>query len=214
MRDAPVSTIACTLLLAASGSEPTLDAHAGDQEASDADPVVVEQDPAWLFVQAGVSGRYDGLELTLDNVPPTLIFAERPQRVIGHMSAAGFLDAWGEQPDSLAKNPPRAVLSTFGSKPEPTRAAVLLQHPKLVGSSIVYRVELLDGEIPERFGGASLFIDHRHPHARIAALIRAAEGAEGDVGERSGSGAVVVVEPDYCFTAAPASPSTAVTPPR
>ena len=41
----------------------------------------------------------------------TLFFADRPQRVVGHLSSRKFVDQWGEGEDSFAEDPPNAVVS-------------------------------------------------------------------------------------------------------
>ena len=49
-----------------------------------------EEDPdiSWLFVANATSGTFDGKTLTLHNVPPPLMFSDRPHRVWGDWAAA------------------------------------------------------------------------------------------------------------------------------
>jgi len=112
-----------------------------------------------LFAQSATGMSYKEGRLTLSGISPTtLMFSDRPQRVTGHLPTEEFLDSWGEGEDSFADDPPNAVLSTF-SKDEVNDVVVVLQEPVLIGDSLSYRVEILDGEIPPSGGASSLFID-------------------------------------------------------
>jgi hypothetical protein len=112
-----------------------------------------------LFVQSAAGMAYENGRLILSGIAPTtLLFADRPQRVTGHVPTEEFLDSWGEGDDSFAADPPNAVLSTF-SKDEVTDVVVVLQNPVLDGDRFSYQVEILDGEMPASGGPSSLFID-------------------------------------------------------
>jgi len=113
----------------------------------------------FLYVQSGNSGSFDGKRLTLDSVGSTLFFADRPARVNGHMDTRNFLKAWGPGADSFASDPPNATLSILESNAT-INTVVELRDPKLVGTSVSYAVKVLEGQIPAKFGTASLFIDH------------------------------------------------------
>lgn len=119
-----------------------------------------DQEASWLFVQSATSGTFDGETLTLEQVPAALLFSDRPERITGHMQTSHLLQAWDQGEDSLAADPPNAVLSTFGEGERPTLGTVVLSDPNLEGSTLTYSIEVLDGEVPERFGQASLFIDN------------------------------------------------------
>ena len=123
----------------------------------------VDQDVNWLFVMTATSGSFDGKTLTLHNVPPTLMFSDRPYRLFGHMDTPKLIKEVSTGPDSFAKDPPNAVLSTFGGK-LPTSATVVLYKPTLKGNTLSFPVKVSEGNIPEKFEGASLFIDHWHHH--------------------------------------------------
>ena len=112
-----------------------------------------------LFVQSAKGMAYEKGRLTLTGVSPTtLMFADRPQRVTGHIPSEEFLDSWGDGEDSFADDPPNAVLSTF-SEEEVNDVVVVLQDPALDGDRFSYQVEILDGEMPSSGGASSLFID-------------------------------------------------------
>jgi hypothetical protein len=112
-----------------------------------------------LFVQSAAGMAYENGRLILSGIAPTtLLFADRPQRVTGHVPTEEFLDSWGEGDDSFAADPPNAVLSTF-SEDEVNDVVVVLQGPALDGDRFSYQVEILDGEMPSSGGPSSLFID-------------------------------------------------------
>ena len=65
-----------------------------------------------MFVQTARGITSDGATLTLRDVTPsTLFFSDRPQRVVGHMTTADFVELWGEGDNSFEADPPNAVLS-------------------------------------------------------------------------------------------------------
>ena len=114
-----------------------------------------------LFVQTSGSMTSDGGIIRLHGLSPsTLYFADRPQREVGHMSTRQFVELWGEGDNSFAENPPNAVL-TFAHERDrpPTDAVVVIEHPKLDGDELSYRIKLLDGDVPTAAGPCALFID-------------------------------------------------------
>jgi len=90
----------------------------------------------------------------------TLFFADRPQRVVGHLSSKKFVDQWGEGEDSFADDPPNAVVSFMeheGTLPE--EVTMTIRDPHLDGYNLTYKVDVLDGALPAKAGPCSLFID-------------------------------------------------------
>ena len=56
-----------------------------------------------------------GEEFTLHGLAPsTLMFSDRPERIVGHLTAAQFVDGWGHGENSFLDDPPNAVLSFLG----------------------------------------------------------------------------------------------------
>jgi len=65
-----------------------------------------------MFVQTAPGMASDATSLTLEGVTPsTLYFSDRPQRIVGHMSTADFVDLWAEGDNSFEEDPPNAVLA-------------------------------------------------------------------------------------------------------
>jgi hypothetical protein len=160
----------------------------------------------WLFVVTSTSGSFDGKTLTLQNVPPTLMFSDRPNRFFGHMDTAKLIKEVNTGPDNFAVNPPNAVLSTFGGG-LPTTGTVILHGATLTGKTLSFFVKVLEGNIPDKFEGATLFIDPFHHHNVGAFVVGSAVGRSRAQEETE---TVVVQEPTYYYqgTPAPDKPST------
>ena len=90
----------------------------------------------------------------------TLFFADRPQRVVGHLSSRKFVDQWGEGEDSFAEDPPNAVVSFLEDGDEtPEEVTMTIRDPHLDGTTLTYKIDILDGALPAQAGPCSLFID-------------------------------------------------------
>ncbi len=113
----------------------------------------------WLFVQNAQNITYADGKLTLKNVNPiTVMFTDRPVRAAEHMTTKQFIPFWSEGKNSFLRDPPNAALSFVDAK-EMIDVIVTLHDPVLIGEDLTYRVEIIAGEIPEKAGEASLFID-------------------------------------------------------
>lgn len=114
-----------------------------------------------MFVQTGREITSDSSTITVQGVGhATLFFADRPQRVVGHMTTRQFVEAWGDGENSFAEDPPNAVISFLGDGEEaPEDAVVVLKDPKLSGDEITYGIELLEGTLPARAESCTVFID-------------------------------------------------------
>lgn len=114
-----------------------------------------------MFVQVAHGATRADNQLTLEAVAPsTLYFADRPDRVVGHLSTRSFVDRWSEGQDSFATDPPNAVLAYLEpGDGVPEDAVVVLRDPTYDGSSLRYSIEVLEGSVPASAGPCSLFID-------------------------------------------------------
>ena len=113
----------------------------------------------FLFVQNARSITHKDGRLTLKGVNPvTILFSDRPERIAGHMTTERFVPFWSEGSQSFLLDPPNATLSFLEHK-DMEDAVVVLQDPKLEGEDLSYQVRVLEGELPEKGGAASLFID-------------------------------------------------------
>ena len=114
-----------------------------------------------MFVQTARGITSDGATLTLRDVTPsTLFFSDRPERVVGHMTTAEFVELWGEGDNSFEADPPNAVLSFVEPTADaPTDAVIVIKNPSLKDGQLSYSVDLLEGTVPIETGPVTLFID-------------------------------------------------------
>ena len=114
-----------------------------------------------MFVQTARGITSDGATLTLRDVTPsTLFFSDRPQRVVGHMTTADFVELWGEGDNSFEADPPNAVLSFVEPGADaPTDAVVVIKKPTLDNGQLSYSIDVLEGTVPIDAGPVTLFID-------------------------------------------------------
>jgi hypothetical protein len=114
-----------------------------------------------LFVQSARRVTSGDGALTLHGLAPaTLMFSDRPERIVGHLTAAQFVDGWGHGENSFLADPPNAVLSFLAAgEATPEDIVVTLTNPQLEGEELTYNVDVLEGELPAATGPCSLFID-------------------------------------------------------
>jgi hypothetical protein len=173
-------------------------------------PVSDEIDVSWLYVVNATGGSFDGKTITLYDVPPALMFSDRPNRIWGHMTLSELLPLVKEGPDNFIINPPNAVLSTFREGDLPTEATVVMHDATIDGANLLFSVDVMDGSIPATFGPASLFVDSHHGHHAAGAFIVGA--AVGNAAaDNNDTETVIVREPTYVYTVdpAPAAPAPA-----
>ena len=124
---------------------------------SSTEPQVIEE----MFVQVAQGSRSGAGTLTLTGLSPsTLYFSDRPERVVGHMTTAQFIDQWSQGDNSFASDPPNAVLSWVDhGEDRPEDCVVVLKDPASDGESISYTIDQLEGSVPPSSGPCTLFID-------------------------------------------------------
>ena len=124
-----------------------------------------EPQPMLMFVQIANDVRVEaaGQTLRLVNVgQQTLYFADRPERIAGHIKMADFLAEWTSKAgaNNFGSDPPNATLSVFEpGKANDTLAVVKISNPKVDGLDLVYNYKLIEGSLPATGGATSLFID-------------------------------------------------------
>jgi hypothetical protein len=114
-----------------------------------------------MFVQTAREMTSAAQSITLHGLGhATLFFSDRPQRVVGHMTARQFIAAWGEGNNSFAEDPPNAVISFLSEGDDaPEDAVVVLKDPRLQGDNLTYGIDLLEGSLPARAVMCTVFID-------------------------------------------------------
>ncbi len=126
-------------------------------ESSTAQPTEMEA----LFVQSARRATSSVGSLTLHELAPsTLMFSDRPERIVGHLTSKQFVEGWGHGQNSFLEDPPNAVLSFLTDEDEvPEDVVVTLTNPKLEWERLTYDVDVLEGRLPATSGPCSLFID-------------------------------------------------------
>jgi len=114
-----------------------------------------------LYVQSAQGVTSGEGSFTLQGLAPsTLMFSDRPERIVGHLTATQFVEGWGDGENSFREDPPNAVLSFLAATDEtPEDVVVTLTNPRLQGDALTYNVDVLEGEMPSATGPCSLFID-------------------------------------------------------
>jgi hypothetical protein len=132
-----------------------------------------------LFVQSATGFTSEGATITLHGLAEsTVYFADRPRREIGHIPSHRFVELWESGPSSFAVDPPNAVLSFLDDGNAPDDVVIVLHDPQLDGENLTYRVDVLEGALPDRTGACSLFIDSfGRPLSPASVLGRAADPA-------------------------------------
>jgi hypothetical protein len=133
-----------------------------------------------LFVQSATGFTSESGAITLHGLAEsTVYFADRPRREVGHMRSSNFIELWDVGVYSFAVDPPNAVLSFLDDEGDgPDDAVVVLHEPRLAGDKLTYRVDVLEGNLPERTGPCAVFIDaFGRPLSPASALGRASDSA-------------------------------------
>ncbi len=113
----------------------------------------------FLFVQNAKSVSFENGTMTLHGVNPvTVCFADRPERIAGHMPTARIVPMWDEGKNSFTADPPNATLSIL-EQGKMSDVVVVLRNPRLTGEDLTYDVRTLEGTPPAQGGPCSLFID-------------------------------------------------------
>jgi hypothetical protein len=115
----------------------------------------------FLFVQTakGMTFNKTGSKLALDGVSPvTLFFTDRPERIAGNMKTTAFVPFWSKGKNSFLSDPPNADVSILEGE-QLRQVVVVLRDPVLQGDSLIYTVNVLQGEMPTKAADVSVFID-------------------------------------------------------
>jgi hypothetical protein len=137
-------------------SEPTT-----ERDELSSDPAAQSGDFEALFVQSAQRVTSSEGALTLhDLAPSTLMFSDRPDRIVGHLTTEQFVEGWGHGENSFLDDPPNAVLSFLqDGEGTPEDVVVTLTNPRMDWERLTYDVDVLEGQLPAHTGPCSLFID-------------------------------------------------------
>jgi hypothetical protein len=114
-----------------------------------------------LFVQSAQRvTSFEGALTLHDLAPATLMFSDRPERIVGHLTTKQFVEGWGYGENSFLDDPPNAVLAFLAADEDaPEDVVVTLTNPRMDWDRLTYDVDVLEGHLPARTGPCSLFID-------------------------------------------------------
>jgi hypothetical protein len=115
-----------------------------------------------MIVLNAKGAKLSGRTLTLDGVSPNaIVFADRPIRAAGHALTAHLLAEWGDSaPDSFAKDPPNATVSVLNkASASVADIVVVLKAPKLDGDKLTFDVAVIEGDLGQADGPATVFMD-------------------------------------------------------
>ncbi len=112
-----------------------------------------------LIVVNARGAKLAGDKLTLEGVSPSaVIFTTRPSRGVGHMMTPDMVDIW--KTGSFAKDPPNATVSVFQKDGTNVSDIVaVLKSPKLDGDKLTFDVAVIEGDLGQADGPATVFID-------------------------------------------------------
>jgi len=124
-----------------------------------------EAKPMLMFVQISEDLKADTTAQTIRLVKvaqQTLYFADRPERIAGHIKMSDYLTEWTSKAgkNNFGMDPPNATLSVYEPGQANNKVAVMtITNPKVEGADLVYDYKLINGTIPTNGGATSLFID-------------------------------------------------------
>jgi hypothetical protein len=115
-----------------------------------------------MIVLNAKGAKLTGHTLTLDGVSPNaIVFADRPIRAAGHALTTHLLAEWGDgASDSFAKDPPNATVSVLNkANAGVADIVVVLKAPKLEGDKLTFDAAVIEGDLGQADGPATVFID-------------------------------------------------------
>src|SRR5436190_21357064 len=115
-----------------------------------------------MIVLNAKAAKLAGRTLTLEGVSPNaIVFADRPVRAAGHALTAHLLEEWSDgAADSFAKDPPNATVSVLNkANAGVADIVVVLKAPKLDGDKLTFDVAVIEGDLKQADGPATVFID-------------------------------------------------------
>ncbi len=113
--------------------------------------------PQYLYVLSSTSGTATDGVLTLQGVPTVVYIADNPEKSVGYLKLAEFIQMWNKS-DSFRSDPPNATLSILdehGLK----NIVIEISGARLKDTSVVLQYRVLYGELPPSFDQSSLFVD-------------------------------------------------------
>lgn len=132
-------------------------------------------EPRFLSIQTAQSGSISQVNTTsyileLNNVSDkTIMFADRPDRIVTYVSTGGFISNWTTGMDSFESDPPNAVLVLDDMEQRQELAIIELSNPEYTAASDMLKYDIILENatsiyLPDEFGESTLVIDDDNPH--------------------------------------------------
>jgi len=158
------ATLACLVLssIAIACAQPSTETDAQPGASTDTQPGETgDQEKAeLLFVAESQGVTADGGTMIMTGVEPqVLFFTDRPDRLAGYLTIDEFLSAVSEGPDSFADDPPNATLASLEGDEFVDVVLELTQRPRYEDDNLIFKVDVIQGELPPTGGLSALFID-------------------------------------------------------
>jgi hypothetical protein len=110
--------------------------------------------PQLMFVHSAEDLKVDRAAGTLRLVrvtQQTLYFADRPQRLAGHLTMADYLKEWtpAAGKDNFGANPPNAALSVYEpGQANNTLVVIKITNPVVDGADLIYSYKIIQARCP------------------------------------------------------------------
>jgi len=131
--------------------------------------------PKFLFIQNAQSGtisEVNGTTSTLelnDVSDKTIMFSDRPDRIVGTTNTTDFIGNWSMGPDSFAIDPPNAVI-VLDDEVQRHLGVIELFNPEYdpEANTLKYDITTVNAtapiSLPDKFGQSTLVIDSRYDY--------------------------------------------------
>jgi hypothetical protein len=131
---------------------------------------VTSSEPSFLGVQSAQSGSISQVNdtaytLELNDVSDkTILFSDRPDRIVGSVNTTDFIGNWSTGPDSFAADPPNAVLVLDDEEQRQDLAVIELHNPVYdsEANTLSYDITAENATsigLPNKFGQSTMIID-------------------------------------------------------
>jgi hypothetical protein len=134
----------------------------------------------FLFIQGALSGSISEINATTSTLElndvsdKTILFSDRPDRIVASANTSDFIGHWSMGPDSFAVDPPNAVLVVDDEEQSQELAIIELYNPEYdpVANTLKYDITVENVtattttpiNLPGEFGQSTLVIDDDSGH--------------------------------------------------
>jgi hypothetical protein len=128
----------------------------------------------FLFIQSAQSGSISEVNTTTSTLElrdvsdKTILFADRPDRIVSSVNTTNFIGNWSTGPDSFAVDPPNAALVLDDEEQRQGIAVIELYNPEYDSGANTLKYDIIAEnatatttsiDLPSEFGQSTLLID-------------------------------------------------------